>query len=103
MPDLRETFREGPQPERAHVYGPSTDSGGGSEKQQSAAAVTVRPADHHSDRRGGPARPGEVTAESPGLLPGYVNPRTEISSERFDCRILFGGGFFSLISGYVLW
>lgn len=81
MPDLRKAFREGPQPERPHVYGAPTDSGGGSERQQSAAAATaVQPAYYHSDWRGGSTRPGQVTAGSPGLLYGYINYGTSSSS-----------------------
>lgn len=69
VPDMREAFREGPQPERAHVDGAPADPGGGPEKQRPAAAP-LRLANHHAERRGGPPGPGEVTAEHPGLQPG---------------------------------
>lgn len=94
VPDLREAFREGPQPERAHVYGPPAHSGGHSEGRQSAAAAaTVRPAHHLSDRGGGPARPGQVTAGRPSL--GSEINGIENSSELLSCSFRL----FSLHSG----
>lgn len=68
--DVQEAFRESPQPECPHVHGPPTDSSRGPEGEQPAAAAVHWPADHQSDWRSGPARPGQVTARGPGLLNG---------------------------------
>lgn len=75
LPHLREALREGPQPQRAHVYGAPADSGGGSERRRrrrrrlpaaAAAAAAVRPAG-----RRGPPGPGKVTAEERGGVLGF--------------------------------
>ena len=68
VPDLRETVREGAQPERAHVYGAPADSGRGSERQQPTTA-TVWLAEHHADWRSAPPGPGEVTAGGLNMRP----------------------------------